>query len=79
MAVSTLRPFSKKWGGHDIPLTADHPQDHHGGGELRVLDDRHLVDILADPPIILPIALLVLEKNFLVGEEPEDPSNQKTF
>ena len=42
------------------PFAGDHPKDHDGGWKLRAFHDGDLLDVLADPPVVLPVALLIL-------------------
>lgn len=50
--------------GHDGRLLEDDLNDHDRGGALGVLYDGDLLDILADPPYVLLLALLVLVEFF---------------
>jgi len=55
--------------GHHITITADHPQDHHGGRLLAPEDHGDLRSLLTDPPVILSVDWLVHGEELLIREE----------
>lgn len=58
---------------YDVLLTGDDAKDHDGGGKLCMLHDRNLLDVFADPIVILPVARLVLDEILFIREEPQHP------
>ncbi|CAE1173298.1 unnamed protein product [Acanthosepion pharaonis] len=56
-----------------FPLAGDDVEDHDGGGKLRMLHERILLDVFLDPPVVPPVARLVLDEILFIREEPQHP------
>ena len=47
-------------GGHHVPLVGDDPHHHHSHLELRGHDHRDRPWVDTQPPVVLPVDLLVM-------------------
>lgn len=58
---------------HDVHLTGDDARDHVEGGKLCMLHSGNLLNVFANPPVVLFVAHLVLDEILFIREEPQHP------
>lgn len=67
-----LRLLGKERERHEVPLAREDLEDSKRGDTFGVIYDRYLFDVLAYPPVIRLLALLVLTEVLFILAKPEE-------